>query len=188
MAVELRHWRFTVDQYERMGKVGILGEDDRVELIGGEIVEMAAIGERHAGAVNRGNRVLGRRLGDRAIVAVQNPLRLPRDDEPQPDLVVLRPRDDDYASAHPTGADVLLVVEIADSTFRYDRHVKAPIYARHGIPDYWILHLPRAALVVLRDPTPTGYKTVRILRRGESIAPLAFPDVDFAVDELLPRV
>lgn len=188
MALDLKHWRFTVDQYERMGKKGILGEDDRVELIGGEIVEMAAIGERHAGGVNAGNMLLVPRLGGRAIVAVQNPLRLPNDDEPQPDLLVLRASDDLYGRRHPTGADVLLLIEVADTTFRYDRRVKGPIYARHGIPDYWIVNLPRDVLIILRDPGPTDYRSEQIFRRGDVVAPLAFPDVEIAVADLLPRL
>jgi Uma2 family endonuclease len=184
MAVELRRARFTVDQYELMGQAGILDEDYRVELIGGEIVEMAAIGAPHASTVKRGRQLLGRRF-PRAIIGVQDPLRLPDDDEPQPDLVVLRHREDFYRSSHPTGGDVLLLIEVADTTLRYDRNTKGPIYSRHGIADYWIVDLSHDALIVLRDPGPTDYRSEQLLRRGEKVSPLAFPRVEIAVEELL---
>lgn len=185
MAVELHRTRFTVDQYERMGEVGILDEDHRVELIEGEIVDMAAIDARHASAVMRGTRLLSRLFGDRAILNVQNPVRLPDDNEPQPDLALLRIQDHLYETGHPTAADVLLLIEVAHTTLRYDRNVKGPIYARHRIDDYWIVDLTRHALIVLRDPAEGTYHSERVLRRGESIAPLAFPDSPVAVADLL---
>ena len=185
MAVELRRARFTVDQYELMGQAGILDEDYRVELIEGEIVEMAAIGEAHASTVMRGMKLLERRFGRRALISPQNPLRLPTYSEPQPDMVVLRHRDDFYRSGHPTGPDVLLLIEVADTTLRYDRNTKGPIYARHGIADYWIADLSHDALIVLRDPGSVDYRSEQVLRRGEKVSPLAFPKVEIAVEELL---
>lgn len=185
MAVELRRARFTVDQYEQMGQAGILDEDYRVELIGGEIVEMAAIGAPHASTVTRGAHLLIGRLGRRAIVGPQNPLRLPDWDEPQPDLLVARYRDDFYRSGHPNAADVLLLIEVSDTTLRYDRNTKGPIYARHSIADYWIVDLSHDALIVLRDPGPSDYRSEQVLRRGESVRPLAFPKVEIAIEELL---
>jgi len=127
-------WKFTVDEYARMAEAGILGEDDRVELLEGEIVEMAPIGPPHAGCVNRLTRLLTSRLGDRAVVGVQNPIRLGSLSEPQPDLTLLRPRRDLYSEGHPEADDVLLVVEVASSTSAFDRQVKMPLYAQAGIP------------------------------------------------------
>src|SRR5438105_616378 len=139
MVVQLPHRRFTVDDYYRMGKAGILTEDDRVELLDGEIVEMSPIGSPHAGGVTRCMRVLTRLLGDWAVVAVQNPVRLGPLSEPQPDVAVLKPRPDLYADSHPTPKDVFLIVEVADTSATADRQVKLPLYARAGIPEVWLL-------------------------------------------------
>ena len=125
--------RFTADEYYAMARAGILSKSDRVELIDGEIVTMTPIGLAHAAAVNRANRALVRAAGDQAIVSPQNPIRLNAFNEPQPDLVLLRPRKDFYRSTHAQRADILLVIEIADSSLRYDRDVKVSLYARHGI-------------------------------------------------------
>jgi Uma2 family endonuclease len=185
MAVQPRRYRFTAAEYHRLAEAGILGEDDRVELIDGEIIEMSPIGSRHMAGVNRLNRRLVRAVGDAAIVSVQNPIQVGDHHEPQPDVTVLRPRADDYASAVPIAEDVLLVVEVADSSADYDRGTKAPLYARGGIAELWIVDLNRDHLVVYRDPTSAGYATTRVLRRGESIRPLAFPELEITVDEIL---
>jgi Uma2 family endonuclease len=193
MAVQAVHtaavprWRFTVDEYYRMAKAGILGEDDRVELIDGELIKMSPIGSRHAAAVSRCNYLFQRAFGDRAIVNVQNPVRLDPYSEPQPDVALLRPQPDFYARAHPGARDVLLIIEVVDTSARYDRLVKLPAYARFGIPEVWLLHLPRGWLEVHRDPSPDGYRQVRRYRRGERVSPLAFPDVAISVDDLLGR-
>jgi Uma2 family endonuclease len=136
MGIELKRRRFTVDEYRRMGEVGILDEDERVELIEGEIVEMSPIGRRHAGIVNRLNDLFTFRLRGRAIVAVQNPISLgSKYSEPQPDLTLLRPRADFYADSRPEPPDVLLVVEVMDTSVERDRQVKLPLYARAGVPE-----------------------------------------------------
>src|SRR5688572_29203895 len=127
MAISLPRHRFTVDEYHKMAEVGLLTEDDRVELIDGEIIEMPPIGELHFGHVNRFNRVFSRAFADRAVVHVRNPVRLGLHREPQPDIVLLRLRDDDYDSRVPTPADVLLLVEVADSSLDYDRNTKVPL-------------------------------------------------------------
>jgi len=155
----IRRHRYTVDEYRRMGEAGILGEDDRVELIEGEVIEMAPIGTVHAGTVDYLVGVLLRGVGDRAIVRSQNPVALGSRSEPQPDLTLLQPRPDFYRSRHPTPADVFLVVEVADTTQRYDRQVKLPLYARHGIPEVWIVDLESNALHVFRDPSADGYRS-----------------------------
>jgi Uma2 family endonuclease len=177
--------RFSVHEYYRMAEVGILAEDDRVELIDGEIIQMSPIGPPHAGTVLRFSKRFEQRFGDRALVSVQNPIRLDEHNEPEPDLALLKPRPDFYATAHPTPPDVLLVVEVADTSLGYDRGTKLPLYARHGIPEVWIVDVTTDTILVSRDPTPSGYRTAWTVGRGDRIAPLAFPERELAGVELL---
>lgn len=158
------HRRFNVEEYHRLAEVGILGEDDRVELIEGALLEMSPIGSRHAGIVTKLHRLLERRVGDAAIVWEQNPIILGDGSEPQPDLVLLQPRADFYTGAHPRAADVLLVVEVADTSLTYDREVKLPLYARHGIPEAWLVDLRADRVELHQLPAAEGYQ--RILRPG----------------------
>jgi len=176
---------FNVDDYYRMAEVGILGPEDRVELIDGEIIQMSPIGTKHAGCVNRANRIFTLVFRDLAIVSVQNPLRLNNYTEPEPDLVLLRHRSDDYRDKRMMGDDALLVVEVADTTLRYDRDVKVPRYASAGVPEVWIEDLKGDRLLVYRDPAADGFKTRLVLKRGDSVSTMAFPDIPFTVDELL---
>ncbi len=185
MAAQPTRRRFTVDEYYRMGEAGILNEDDRVELIKGEIIQMPPIGSPHAAHVLRLTRLFTRALLDEAHVAVQNPLRLSDRSEPVPDLMLLRPRVDFYADAHPTARDVFLAVEVSDSTLRYDERTKVPLYARHGVPEVWIVDLNHELIQVHCDPTPSGYRLIATRRRGESLAAAAFPDRTFAVNDIL---
>jgi Uma2 family endonuclease len=168
-----------------MAEDGLFAQDDRVELIEGEIVEMTPIKNPHAAGVRRLDALFHRAVGGRVIVDPQNPVRLGDWSEPEPDVKILAWRDDYYAEAAPVAEDVLLLVEIADSSVEYDRRIKAPLYARHEIREYWLLDLPAKLLEVYRRPGPDGYGEVRRLRRGDSIAPEAFPDVVFAVSDLL---
>lgn len=185
MALHLPRRRFTVAEYHQMAQAGILGEDDRVELIEGEIVEMPPIGDRHAASVDRLTEGFVQRFSDVAIVRVQNPVRLDEHSEPQPDLALLRRRADFYASGHPAPPDVFLLVEVADTSAELDRRVKIPLYARSGIPEAWLIDLQQETLTVYRDPTPEGYRAVQVLHRTDSIAPAAFPDRALAVADLL---
>ena len=185
MALELKRYRFTTAEYHRMAEAGVLGEDDRVELIDGEILEMSPIGPRHAACVKRLSHLFSQRLGGEAIVSVQDPIGLSDHAEPQPDLALLRPRADFYAPEHPTPEEVLLVIEVADNSVEYDRQIKAPLYARNRIPELWLLDLGRDHLVVYRDPTGDGYATTRLLRPGEAISPLAFPHLMIPIADIL---
>jgi Uma2 family endonuclease len=185
MAVQVLRRRFTVDEYYRMAEAGILHEDDRIELIEGEIVQMAAIGSKHAAGVDRLNYLFSPRVGQRAIVRVQNPVRLSQYTEPQPDVTLLRPRPDYYASAHPGPQDVLLLVEVMVTSEDYDREVKVPLYARSGIGEVWLVDLEADHIEVYRQPAPEGYRQVLRLQRGERLAPQSFPDLELSVDDIL---
>ncbi|HEX2740666.1 MAG TPA: Uma2 family endonuclease [Rubrobacter sp.] len=175
--------RFTVHDYHRMGEAGILHEDDRVELIEGEIVEMAAIGTRHFTCVNGLTRLLVRSVGDEAIVSVQNPVRLNQRTEPQPDLAVIRPRD--YRVSLPGPEDVLLLIEVSDTTLAYDRNVKLPLYSRAGIREVWIVDLSGEVIERHNDPSPDGYRSLHRARRGEKIESSALPDPALTADDVL---
>ena len=186
MAVQVR--RFTVDEYHRMAEAGILTEDDRVELLDGEIVVLTPLGRLHAAAVARVEDAFHRAQGGRAIEWVQNPIVLGVDGEPQPDLCLLQPRADFYAGALPGPDDVLLVVEVADTSVRRDRERKIPSCGRAGISEAWLMNLRDAVIEVYRNPAGGRYRDVRTARRGETVAPLAFPDVTLQVEEILGEV
>jgi len=179
---------FTVDEYYKMAEAGILGPDERVELIGGVIYRMNPIGPRHHSDVIRLNRLFTRRLLDVAEVGVQGPVRLANLAEPQPDFAILRQQPDQrrpYALGHATASDVYFLVEIADTSLTFDLDTKADAYALDGIPELWVLDLSGDRVLVHREPTSHGYADVRTLPRGETIRPLAFPDVAFTADEIL---
>ena len=171
MPVEIARRRFDVDEYHRMGQAGILSTEDRVELIDGEIVAMTPIGARHNAAVNRANQALGRAVGDQAIVQIQGSIRLGRFSEPEPDVALLRPRDDFYASGLPGPVDVLLVIEMADASLAYDREVKSRLYAAAGIPEYWLVNLDARVVTCFLRPEGDVYQDLRQVPAGDSIAP-----------------
>ena len=185
VAVQRTPYRFTRVDYHRMVDAGILHEDSPVELIEGEILEMSPIGRRHRAGVDRLTRLFTGALGDRAIVRVQSSVVLGVRNEPEPDVVLLRPRADFYADADETPDDVLLIVEVADSSLEYDLRTKAPMYARYGVPELWIVDLNHDQVLLFRDPTPHGYTTTRVIRRGESLSPRAFPSLVISVDAIL---
>jgi Uma2 family endonuclease len=185
MSVQLLRRRFTVQQYHQMSASGILTEDDQVELIEGEVIEMAPIGSRHAACVDRLNRLLNRRLGEQVIVRVQNPLYLSENSEPQPDVSLVQFRADFYETGHPQPQDVLLLIEIADTTLEFDRSVKTSLYAGAGITEVWLVDLNNQALEIYREPSPIGYKSVHKFKRNQSISAQAFPKVSFDTAEIL---
>jgi Uma2 family endonuclease len=168
----------TVEAYHRMGEVGIFAPGERVELIEGEVVEMAPIGSGHAGMVGRLTRLLVQGAGDRAVVFVQNPVRLSRTSEPQPDFAVLKPRPDDYQSALPGPADVFLLVEIAETSLKYDRELKAPLYAAHAVPELWVVDVAGKVLWIHREPRPDGYARVEKVERPGTLGLAAAPEIE----------
>jgi Uma2 family endonuclease len=180
---QLTRWRFTVHDYHRMGEAGILHEDDRVELIEGELVQMTAIGTRHFSCVNRLNRLFVMNVGDEAIVSVQNPVRLNEYNEPQPDLTVIRSRD--YRESLPMPEDVLLLIEVSDTTLAYDRGVKLPLYAQAGIREAWIIDLAGETIGRYTDPSEEGYRLADQIRRGQTLESDALPGPTPSLDEIL---
>jgi len=185
MALTIARRRFTVAEYHKMAEAGILGYKEPVELIEGEIVEMTPIGRRHMACVDRLNRFFVRALGDEAIVRVQGSLRLDERSEPEPDLVILRPRADFYAESDAGPADALLIVEVADTSEHYDRQVKVPLYARAGIPEVWLVDLTAANVTVYRRPDNTGYAEAIVATGTDELSPLAFPARTLTVASIL---
>jgi Uma2 family endonuclease len=169
--------KINVTEYYRMAEAGIIAWKDRIELIEGEIVVMSPAGSPHAGTINTLTRLLVTGLGSTAVVSVQNPLRLDDYNEPEPDFAVLRARDDDYRGATPGAADVLLVIEVADSSLRYDRSVKATLYARYGIPEFWIVDVNAGKIEVYRDPVGDRYMSVSEVDQGGLVVATEFPGV-----------
>jgi Uma2 family endonuclease len=168
--------RLTVDEYHRMGEAGILTDDDRVELIEGELVAMAPIDSEHIAATNMLNRMLVLAVGDRGIVSVGNPVRLTRHSEPQPDFSVLKPRGD-YRKTLPRPADTMLAVEVANTSLDYDRKVKLALYARSGIPEVWIVNLAAGEVEVYQSPVADNYTSVTRAGRLDSLTIKAIPGV-----------
>jgi Uma2 family endonuclease len=174
----------SVEEYERMIASGQLTENDRVELIRGEIVEKMTVGDPHTGCVKFLNRRFGALLGESAMLGIQDPIRL-TDSEPEPDVSVVEPRKDFYRSGKPRPKDIFLLVEVADSSLDFDREVKGPLYAEAGIREYWIVNLVDDCIEVHRDPHGGGYRDVRTAGRGDTIRMLAFPQVELTTDEIL---
>jgi Uma2 family endonuclease len=175
----------TVAEYHRMGEVGILTEDDRVELIEGELIAMSPIGSAHSGTVNALTHCLVHAVGDRGVVAVQNPVQLDDLSEPQPDFSVLKPRDDFYRRATPRPDEVLLIIEVADSSLAYDRNVKRSLYARHGIPEFWIVNLAGREVEVCREPRGEQYTSIAQVGREMMLEPQLLPGAVIPVAVLL---
>lgn len=175
---------FTVESYQRLAELGVLRDDDRVELIAGQVVEMSPIGDRHASCVRRLIGLFSRHALDVAVIDAQNPVVLGRHDAPQPDVVLLRPRADGYPT-HPRSPDILLVIEVADTTLAYDRDVKIPLYARAGVPEAWLVDLTADRIAAYREPRAGTYARVHSAARGDVLTPLLLADVTLAVTDLL---
>ena len=177
-------YRLTVEQYYKMAEVGILGTEQRTELIEGEIVEMSPIGAKHAGTINRLNRVLSPLVSNQAIISIQNSIRLSDNSEPQPDLAVLRLRDDCYTDCHPIPDDIFLLIEVSDSTLKYDREIKIPLYAKAGIPEVWIANIEAQIFEVYCLLSQDEYQKVQNYGKGEVIQIGALADIAIAVDDI----
>lgn len=185
MSVEIAKRLFNVEEYERMVETGILTEDDRVELIEGEIVEMSPIGERHAACVARLTSLLVEKLARNAIVWGQNPVNLGERSEPQPDIALLKWRDDFYGHSRPTPDDILLLIEVSDATPKYDRQIKVPLYARAGIEELWVVNLQDDEIEIHARPSGGAYQHARRARRGETLNPENVPGLALEVNAVL---
>ncbi|TAD80862.1 MAG: Uma2 family endonuclease [Oscillatoriales cyanobacterium] len=185
MSVHTQRRLFTVQEYHLMSEAGVFGDRERVELIEGEIVQMAAIGKRHAARVDRLADLFYDNVRTSAIVRVQNPICLDDKSEPQPDIALVQRRADFYEESLPNSQDILLLVEVADSTINYDRDVKVPNYARSGIQEVWLWDLEVNCLEVYRNPTANGYTSIPKFERGEIVSPLAFPEFEVSVNFIL---
>lgn len=178
-------WLITVQTYHRIIEAGILGPQDRVELIEGEIIKMASIGRRHAVTVKKINRIFSRILGERAVVGIQDPLEMENHSEPEPDFILLRNPMDIYEERKPIPADVLLILEVSDSSLVFDRKEKGHLYAKANIQEYWIANLEEDIIEVYREPDGQHFKLCMIKKNGETVSPLAFPDVQIPVSDII---
>jgi len=183
--LEVKRHRFTAREYRAMGDAGLLGEDDRVELVDGEIIDMAPIGSRHLSCVVALTHLLVEQAQGRFFVSVQNPVRLSERDEPQPDLTLLRRRPDPAAPGPPDPEDVLAVVEVSDTTLSYDRNVKLPLYARAGISEAWVIDLKASNVEVHSEPAPDGYRESRSSGSGDLVISGVAEGLSVPVDEVL---
>lgn len=184
--LQLRLW--TVEEYHRMAEAGIFGADERVELLEGKIIWMISKGTAHRSAVGRTDYLLKNRLVNRAWVSVQDPVKLNERSEPEPDVAVVKIDPLDYADHHPTPSEVYLIIEVADSSLKLDCETKAKAYSKAGIIDYWVLDVVSRQLYVFRQPSEDGYQSQKIFAENETISPLAFPDLQVGVFEMLPLV
>ncbi|MEG4965434.1 Uma2 family endonuclease [Microcoleus sp. B6-A1] len=175
----------TVEEYHRMAEIGILDADERVELLGGQIVKMAAKGTAHGAALKRTVELLQNLLWGLVLLSIQDPVRLNDFSEPEPDIALLVRDPLYYEDRHPTPSEVYLIIEVADTTLRTDLGIKANLYAQSGIADYWVLDVNNRQLHVFREPSQDGYLSQVILADDGSICPLRFPDISFAVRDML---
>jgi Uma2 family endonuclease len=179
--------RWTVEDYHRMGELGIIHADERTELIAGQVLFMAAKGTPHVLALRLLSIALDALLAQQPFfVSTQDPIQLDDFSEPEPDCVIVRGAVLDYADQHPCPSDIALVVEVADSTLKYDTEVKDKLYAQSGIADYWVLDLKNRQLHVFRNPTPTGYTSHLILAEPNQVTPIVFPNIALALTDILP--
>lgn len=186
MVTETLIHKFDIKTYHRLISSGILHEDDRVELIEGRIVDMAPIGTRHSACVNRLNSLFGQGLTGRAIVSVQNPVQLPEEQsEPQPDITLLKYREDFYSDALPKGEDVFLIIEVADTSIEYDRGTKIPLYARANIQEAWVVNLLENCIEIYSSPSAGGYKSRSVARHDQTISPKSFSDIRLTAKQIL---
>lgn len=185
MILPLERKLFTTAEYHHMIEAGIFHEDDRIELLDGEIIKMAPIGPRHAACVDRLNAFLGRKLRSTAIVRVQNPVELSEYSEPEPDLSLLKPRADYYASAHPAPDDILVAIEIADSSVERDRQGKIPAYARSGIIEVWLVDLPGDRIEIYTQPDKGVYREIRIVSREQRVISKSIPTLKLKAADIL---
>jgi len=174
-----------LDEWRRMGEANIFPPGSRVELINGEILDMAPIGSYHAGHLKNINKLFTRLMPEDLITSVQDPLQLGDLSEPEPDFMLLKPHADNYYSRHPTAEDVLLLIEVADSSLRFDQNEKLHLYAQHGVPEYWLLNLNHKCLEVYRKPNGEAYAEKSTLHSGDTVTLTQLPNLSIQVSAIL---
>ena len=177
--------KLTVEEFHKLGEMGYFYPDARVELIEGELIHMTPTGDRHASTVRFFNYFFSRKLPDKVIVDVQNPLQFNTDVELYPDIFLLKFRSDLYRKKKPAVEDVVLLIEVSDTSISHDRNTKIPLYAKAGVPEVWIINLNNDQVELYREPQMEGYQSRTVCRRGEAVSPLAFPEIVLAVDEIM---
>jgi Uma2 family endonuclease len=184
--IVLQRKKWTLTEYHQLGALGMLSAEDRVELIGGEIIPMSPVGIKHKAYVRRLNRLLSKRVGELGLVDVQSPLVV-GDQEPVPDLVILKPEPSDYDQTDPSAQDALVVIEVSDTTLKTDQGVKVPMYAAANIAEVWVVEVVGEKIWVYRNPSPDGYLEIKAYERGSTLNVLALPGVQIAVNEVFRR-
>lgn len=179
--------KITVKEYDAMIESGVFDENDQMELLNGAIVEKMTKGTKHSAATDRIARIFYRHVGEQAFVRNQNPVWLDEFSEPEPDIVLAKPNDDEFENSHPTPEEIYLIVEVSDSTLNYDRNAKGEAYARAGIRQYLVLNVPEKLLEDYRNPSADGFRSKQTYRAGQTFSLVAFPDVSLAVDDFLPK-
>jgi len=182
---EIMIHRFTVKEYHQLADSGALQENSRVELIEGRIIDMTPTGSAHSSCINRLNNVIFPMVQGRAIVSIQNPVQLNDLSEPEPDIALLRYREDFYKGNHPRSDDILLIIEVADASIEYDRKVKNSLYARAGIKETWIVNLNEEIIEIYRSPDPGGYEMILLKRRNQAVTSEVFPDILLSTEQIL---
>ena len=176
--------KFTIEDYHKMSDMGIFDYSDHLELIKGEIIQMSPIGSKHASCINKLNRMLNQKLVDEVIISIQNPIKLEDDSEPQPDVVLLKYRSDFYAEEHPKFSDILLLIEVADSSINYDRNVKIPLYAENKINQVWLIDLNEEYLEIYNNPESNYYRNMQKLSRKDTINLNILSSIEIQVSNL----
>ncbi len=184
MTVQLLTHKFTTQQYHLIHEAGVFAEGDRLELINGEITKMSPTGRKHAACINRLVRSFTKKLGAQIVLSVQNSIRMDDNSQPQPDLAILKLRNDFYEEGLPKPSDILLIIEVADSTIAYDRDIKMPLYAAAGIPEMWLFDVNQKVIEAYSLPSSSRYKQMRRYEANDTLAMIAFPDVIFNWEEL----
>ena len=182
---QLERYPITTDVYHQMIKQGILTSNDKIELLEGDLIKMSAVGPRHAACVDRLSEILRTEFGKSITLRHQNPVELSDFSEPEPDIAILRRREDFYAHAHPAPGDVLLLIEISESTLKKDRGIKLSAYAKAGIVEYWIVNLQDDIIEVYTSPAGSSYQVTRIVHRHETLSPVLLSSIILEADEVL---
>ncbi|HLP90050.1 MAG TPA: Uma2 family endonuclease [Nostocaceae cyanobacterium] len=180
--------KITVSEYHQIAEAGIFHPEERLELIAGQIINKSPQGTKHPATITRTQRILNQRLGDKVLIRTQSPVTLDNYSEPEPDIAIVKPHPLDYEDHHPYSSEVFLIIEIADTSLKFDREIKSLAYAKSGVIDYWVLDVNGHKLYVYRLPNAAGYQSEGILSENLTISPLAFPECEIRINELLRKV